>query len=235
MYLKKNMDYDMANQYGPKIVTDGLVLCLDAGNTKSYPRSGTIWRDISGRGNNGTLTNGAIFSNTNGGSIAFDGSNDFILIPDNNVFDFGTGDFAVEIWANFNTLSGSPTLFLFRTYFTGNNGFLFYVTSAGALSIYTTGLFSESVASVRINRWQHLVFTRIAGISYLYNNTVIRDSRAFTFNISVNNSVVIGLDTQFGTDPLGGRVSSARVYSGKGLTANEVLQNYNATKGRFNL
>ena len=103
------------------------------------------------------------------------------------------------------------------------------------MSVYTTGVFSEGAASVGINRWQHFVFTRISGTSYLYNNTVLRDSRAFTFNISVNNSVVIGYDTQYNNDPLNGRVGSARIYSGKGLTASQVLQNYNATKGRFKL
>jgi hypothetical protein len=225
----------MATNYNFSIVRDGLVMYLDAANSKSYPGSGTTITDLSRNGNNGTLTNGPTFSNTNGGTIVFDGTNDHILMADNNAFDFGTGDFAVEIWVYFNTLSGAPTLFLFRTYYTGNNGFLFYITAAGALSVYTTGTFSEGVASVGINRWQHLVFTRISGTSYLYNNTVLRDSRAFTFNISVNNSVVIGYDTQYNNDPLNGRVGSARIYSGKGLTASQVLQNYNATKKRFGL
>ena len=220
---------------GPKIVTDGLVLCLDAGNSKSYPGSGTILTDLSRRGNNGTLTNGPTFNSADGGAIVFDGTNDYILIADNNVFDFGTGDFAVELWAYFNSLSTSPSLFLFRTYYTGNNGFIFYVTAAGALSIYTTGTFSEGSASVGINRWQHLVFTRISGTSYLYNNAVLRDSRAFTFNISVNNSVAIGLDTQYNNGGLNGRVGSCRIYSGKGLTSSQVKQNYEATKGRFKL
>ena len=225
----------MPNNYGPRIVTDGMVMCLDAGNSKSYPGSGTVWTDLSRNGNNGTLTNGPTFSSADGGSIVFDGANDYILMSDNNAFDFGTGDFAVELWAYFNTLSVAPTLFLFRNYYTGNNGFLLYITTAGALTVYTTGTFSEGVASVGINRWQHIVFTRISGTSYLYNNTVLRDSRAFTFNISVNNSVVIGYDTQYNNDPLNGRVGSARIYSGKGLTASQVLQNYNATKGRFKL
>jgi hypothetical protein len=43
--------------HSPRIVTDGLVLCLDAGNPKSYTGSGTTWTDLSGNGNNGTLTN----------------------------------------------------------------------------------------------------------------------------------------------------------------------------------
>jgi hypothetical protein len=52
----------MAYQNGPKIVADGLVLCLDAGNPKSYTGSGTTWTDLSRNGNNGTLTNGPVFN-----------------------------------------------------------------------------------------------------------------------------------------------------------------------------
>ena len=65
----------MGTAYNPTIVTDGLVLCLDAANSRSYPKSGTAWSDLAGS-NNGTLTNGPTFSSANGGSIVFDGSND---------------------------------------------------------------------------------------------------------------------------------------------------------------
>jgi len=58
--------------YNPAIVRDGLVLCLDAANRKSYPGSGTTWTDLSGRGNTGTLTNGPTYSSSNGGSLGFD-------------------------------------------------------------------------------------------------------------------------------------------------------------------
>ena len=64
----------MAFNYSPKIVTDGLVLCLDAGNPNSYPGSGNTWTDLSRGRNNGTLTNGPTFDSGNGGSIVFDGS-----------------------------------------------------------------------------------------------------------------------------------------------------------------
>ena len=229
----------MAFVYSPKIITNGLVLALDAADRNSYPGSGTTWSDLSGTGNNGTLTNGPTFNSGNGGSIVFDGTNDYVTIPDNNVFDFGTGDFAIEVWAYFTTLAGNaftgPTMVVLRNYYTGNNGFAFYITKAGKMSIYTTSFFSEANASVVINKWQQLIFTRISGVGYLYNNADLRDSRAFTLNVLVNNRVDIGFDTQFNSDPLTGRVSSVKIYSGKGLTANEVLQNYNAQKSRYGL
>lgn len=58
----------MAAHGGPNIVEDGLVLYLDAANKKSYPGSGTVWKDLSGNGNDGTLTNGPTFGSTNLGS-----------------------------------------------------------------------------------------------------------------------------------------------------------------------
>ena len=70
----------MGVNYNPKIVTDGLVLCYDAANDRSYPNTGTTWTDLAGS-NDGTLTNGPTFDTTNGGSIVFDGTNDRIAIP----------------------------------------------------------------------------------------------------------------------------------------------------------
>ena len=68
----------MAFNYSPRIIQDGLVLYLDAANTKSYPTTGTTWSDLSRRGNNGTLTNGPTFNSSNGGIIVFDGINNYV-------------------------------------------------------------------------------------------------------------------------------------------------------------
>ena len=65
----------MGLSHSPRIVTDGLVFCLDAANIRSYPGTGTTWTDLKG-GNEGTLTNGPTFSSDNAGSISTDGSND---------------------------------------------------------------------------------------------------------------------------------------------------------------
>ena len=89
----------MASNYSPKIVTDGLVLCLDAADKVSYPGSGTTWSDLSGNGNDGTITN-ATFSTVGGGSINFDGDGDYMIIDDDNANLFANDtDFTIEIWA----------------------------------------------------------------------------------------------------------------------------------------
>ena len=78
----------MAISYNPHTITDGLVLCLDAANTKSYPGSGTTWTDLSGNGNNGTLVNGVGYSGSNLGSLTFDGVNDYVSLSQNITLDF---------------------------------------------------------------------------------------------------------------------------------------------------
>jgi hypothetical protein len=75
----------MGIAYNPRTITDGLVLCLDAANSKSYPGSGTTWTDLSGLGNTGTLVNGVGYSGDNLGSLSFDGSNDRVELSSNAV------------------------------------------------------------------------------------------------------------------------------------------------------
>jgi hypothetical protein len=85
--------------YTGGIVTNGLVLNLDAAKVDSYPGTGTTWRDISGNNNNGTLTNGPTLTGSGKNlAITFDGTNDYTEILDNSIIDFGTSDFTSNIW-----------------------------------------------------------------------------------------------------------------------------------------
>ena len=89
---------------GPPSLVSALVLDLDAGNTSSYPGSGTRWTDLSGKGNHGTLYNSVTYNSSNLGSLVFNGyengqgPNPYVLLPTNTDFDFGSGDFTVELW-----------------------------------------------------------------------------------------------------------------------------------------
>ena len=87
----------MAFNYSPKIVTNGLVLALDAANKKSYPGSGTTWSDLSGNGYTATLLNGTAFSSINFGTFVFDGTNDNASIPYNTNLD-PTSGITFEAW-----------------------------------------------------------------------------------------------------------------------------------------
>ena len=103
----------MSLNHSPKIVTDGLVLCLDAASRKSYPGSGTTWFDRSGNGNNGTLTNGPTFSSDNGGSIVFDGTNDYVNCG-TTLGNFGTSNFTINFFFKTST-SLHPRTFISKS------------------------------------------------------------------------------------------------------------------------
>lgn len=152
----------MGTSYNPPIVTDGLVLCLDAANKRSYPGTGTTWSDLAGA-NDGTLTNSPTFSSDNSGKIIFDATNEKVVIPstDNlgpsnnltyaNIYESLIDNFSLEfVCQPYNTIdsvvegnTGYPAVFapqhhLFNTgKYAGDNA----STHAAALvSIGTNGL-----------------------------------------------------------------------------------------------
>ena len=116
---------------GDNVVTDNMVVYLDAGNNSSYSGSGTSWNDISGNSNNFTLINGPTYSSSDGGAIVFDGTNDYATSPSGvSYLKFGTNDYSYGVWAQFNSFADKDyTLSIL----TAGGG-----TGAGSLS-FTTG------------------------------------------------------------------------------------------------
>ena len=94
---------------GGGIVTNNLVLHLDAGDSSSYSGSGNTWTDLSSSNNNGTI-NGATYNSGNDGYFDFDGSNDSISFTLSNDFAFGTGDFTIEAWVRFDNTGDGGTI-----------------------------------------------------------------------------------------------------------------------------
>ena len=211
---------------GPNIVRDGLVLYLDAGSPNSYQGSGTTWKDISKvNQNNGTLVNGPTFNSANGGSIVFDGTNDFVTLP--NGLLSGTGDFTVIQWVQSDGGTGAGTTF--GNYGIGNLQFgwsaqyvfLWLGNSSAYASGFTTAI--TMIAGRRIG----------TTTNYLKNGTVISTGSS---GVSIGNSNAtfrIGTNTAT-TEQYNGKIYTTMVYN-KGLSNAEVLQNYNATKVRFGL
>ena len=111
----------MSHIFGPNIVTNGLVLYLDAGNTKSYSGSGTTWTDLSGNGNNGTLTNGPAYDSANLGGILFDGNNDYITVPDNSSLTSFT-NMTLEILVKYN-VNNKNQVFVQKWNYGSGNGY----------------------------------------------------------------------------------------------------------------
>ena len=126
----------MGISYNPKIVTNGLILNLDAGNKKSYSGSGSVWYDLSGNNNNTVLTNGPTFSNTNSGNIVFDGIDDYVNIPYNaSKISFPNDNATICVWFKSST-SGDNTGALVTQRTNNNTGFQ---TVAQPSTTYTTG------------------------------------------------------------------------------------------------
>jgi len=229
----------MSYYNGPTIVTNGLVLYLDAANSKSYPGSGTSWVDLSGNGNNGTLTNGPTFNSANGGSIVFDGANDYVNLPHLiNV----SNPITWNIWfKTTNTDSGflfsdwsSPSFsFLFRIYF-GFFAIGLRNSSQQDISDSTVGRFpliSNNVYNVCVTYSQAVGSLNIFSNGSLIQQTGNNISPASIVNTSNNFSIGLKQDT---STYLVGNVYIASIYN-RALSASEVLQNYNATKTRFGL
>jgi hypothetical protein len=235
----------MAFVHSPKIVTDGLVLALDAGNVKSYPGSGTTWLDKSGFGNNGTLINGPTFNSGNGGSIVFDGVDDYITLGD--ILDAGSGDYTFQTWSR-STFTNSVNKMIMDKR-DGINRILLYSTSITGYVIAGIGDGSQIFIAIddvnhRDGVWRNHVFTvsRSSNLLKLYRNGTNISSTDITGLGTQNNSVdlVLGAGYQFNSTSLDssyywqGNIAMTQVYN-RALTPPEVLQNYNATKGRFGL
>ena len=239
---------------GVNIVTNGLVLYLDAANTKSYISGSTTWNDISRGGNNGTLVNGPSFSGSNGGFIRCDGINDYIETIDNTSLDFGSNNFTVEYWFrklattvsysniwgpnkwNTGAAPSSNEWFLCIGNAFGGNGNAFGFFVEVGTTTYGTG---ESSESLTLNTWYQLVSVRNGGALQTYLNGVLKQNvspAGFTSASTINN---VGRNLRVNNSNLNNLYTNAdnsiiKIYN-RALTAAEVLQNYNATKTRFNL
>jgi hypothetical protein len=227
----------MATQFAfGKIVTDGLVLALDAADKNSYPGSGTTWRDLSGNGNTGTLTNGPTFNSANGGSIVFDGTNDYVTAPNNTLLD--TQTLTMESW-NY-PASVFQNGFLFEKGAVNTQYSNFY-NSDGTFYFRTIGLSSQDLtfyvpSYITVNTWNHIVCTYASGVKSIYLNTVlISQATAITGTIGTNSTgLYIGAYGPGSSYFFNGRIAVSRFYT-TALNIQQILQNYNAQKSRFNL
>lgn len=239
----------MAFYRGPNIVRNGLVLCLDAASRRSYPGSGTTWTDLSGLNNNGTLTNGPTFNSANGGSIVFDGTNDFVSSNVGTTLDIGTSiSVTLSCWIRYTASASNYTGLLCKATSTNPmTGFqmLLYTNKLSCELASGTGVFVGPLTgllgttTLNTGQWFNTVITvnRSTNTVSAYVNGVLESSQT---NVSVNiSNLTSAANLLIGTERtsalfLNGNIANAQIYN-RALSATEVLQNYNATKSRFNL
>ena len=213
------------------IVTDGLIMHLDAANSSSYSGSGTTWSDLSGNGNDGTLTNGPTFSTDNGGAIVFDGSNDYVNTINLNSYT----NLTIEMWIYegrdiANLSSGEADILTYNG--TGSGGSFTFSDNSFGVKFRTDGNGNAGrkvdITSVPAqNQWYRFC--------YIKNGSLWLDETEYTnFSGSENtyNDLDIGRSRTDINQFLNGKVSNVRVYN-KSLSAAEVHQNYDALKLRF--
>jgi len=225
---------------GPEIVEDGLVLSLDAGNSKSYPGSGTTWTDLSGNSNNGTLVNGVGYNGSNLGSLSFDGIDDYgsvtTGIPD-------TGDFTIGFIYQLTGTGGRGGLFE-RKPSLPFNGFSFGQGGSNEWAFTVSGT-SDSANRIQmsfqyptINTWYFDVGVYSNGNTVTgYRNGYIVDSSTGTSQGDLSSQ---GTRTNFlianrdNVTSLPCKVAQVSIYN-RALTASEIQQNFNATRSRYGI
>jgi hypothetical protein len=228
----------MAFNYSPKISTDGLVLCLDAANTKSYPGSGTVWSDLSRGGNNGTLTNGPTFNSANGGSIVFDSTNDMATIPYNNDFNLcSITNWTISIWIKLTDIIGSFNCLIGQWPQDGGDAWLLAHTSGIVGFIWApfsrNNYMFQSNTPLVVGNWTNVVLVKNGSAFTLYQNTT--SVGTFTNASTKSSSYRVELGRYGRSSSYIGAQYSTIAINHRALSATEILQNYNATKSRFGL
>jgi hypothetical protein len=233
----------MATQFAfGKIVTDGLVLALDAADKNSYPGSGTTWTDLSQFNNTGSLINTPTFDTSNGGNFQF-ATNDYVILPENSALNNQT--ISIELWFKTNATSQNGMIFEKGQLNAQYNLFQEGSSLFWRQRLTTTAVLNLSITTstyISTTKWTHLVATFVSGDIRLYVNGVLANSGTSTGTIATDlNGISIGTWGGFTTRPADGRgyyfngsIAVLKAYS-KVLSQNEILQNYNAQKSRFNL
>jgi hypothetical protein len=219
----------MAVGYNPSIVSDGLVLYLDAANRRSYVGSGVTANGLVG-GINGSLVNGTGFTSSNNGCFVFDGSNDYINVPSITSI---SGDFSVLIW--FKTATTNP-IFTRLLDFDYINGF--WLGNSSSATSWGGGI-RESGAPYGIflpftdNEWHFLVSVRSNTTHYIYRDGIANFTSNTVSSNSLSNSTLVIGSTGSGVN-LNGNIGQVQIYN-RALTQQEILQNFNATRFRYGI
>ena len=213
----------MGLSHSPSLVMNGLVLCLDAANIKSYPGSGTTWTDLSGGGNTGTLTNGPTYSSSNSGSIVFDGGDDYVNCGTPSI---SAGKITVNAWVKIN--AGSINQHVVDS---AANAWHLAILFDNRPYFWNGSVYHQASPILTVGQWYML--TGIQGTTLdIYINGVLGQSIATNVNVTTNN-VNLGR-YQSGSRPFNGNISNAQIYN-RALSAAEIQQNFNALRGRFGL
>lgn len=219
----------------PNVITNGLVLWLDAASTVSYSGSGTTWRDLSGQGNNSTLTNGPTFSSTNGGTITLDGTNDYVAVTGSITATQAT--FLSWVYRNGNQISYAGMIFSRSTDVTGTNfrtanDIGYHWNAAVNTYNWVSGLtvpdLSWCMVAVSVSPTSATAYLcQSSGISTA-TNTVSHAS-------STINAIRIGHDPAPRTSRYAKATLGPQMIYTRALSSDEISKNFTALRGRYGI
>ena len=223
----------MSGRTGPNIVRNGLIFELDAADKNSYPGAGTLWKNLASNTYNGTLTNGPTYNSANNGAIVFDGADDAVIIsPTISI----PNSYTVQAW--YWKTAGTPYDPILADMVAGD-GFWIDASITARLTIFFQGasfaIYGNQVLS--LNKWYNICLSVANSGSTIIINMYINGildktyTAAGSFTTSFNAECLGG---DIYGDIMNGKIACDLAYN-RVLTDSEILQNYNATKGRFNL
>jgi hypothetical protein len=227
------------------IITNGLVMNLDAGFTPSYPTTETTWYDVSSTGNNGTLTNGPTYSSSNGGSIVFDGVDDYA--NNSNPSSLQNQNLTVSMWIKPSTATNEITTIVDYNHCSGcnwvvqsedatsNRNYYFGYRSTSNVWEPSNGIGGGKGVQLSNFVWQNLVFTKngTSIIGYLNGIQTYSATAGSPTILYLTGNLKLGAGS-CDSRQFNGNMSNTQIYN-RVLSATEVLQNYNAQKSRFGL
>lgn len=233
---RKRTYYGYSFSSGIPIVTDNLIVYLDAGVPASYSGSGVDWFDLTAESNDATLINGVPYSSLDGGYFDFDGVSDYADIL--GWSDVLSSPITFSCWISPNDTSSTQLLVCYGK---GTGANLSYLAIVSGSFWWVVNNTSVAQSSIPIGSWFHLTGTYDSSLPSanvkLYVNAVEVDTQNFTNPLSTQlpPQFRIGRRVDFGTSAnYNGKLSQTLVYT-KALSAAEILQNFNSTKDRYGL
>ena len=229
--------------FGPNIVSDGLIFCVDASNDKSYPGSGTTAIDLIE--DNSITLSGTTFESANNGIFNFDGND--AMATSVSDYDFNLSEFSIGMWFRIQATNTGTWQNIAAKYLEG--AFQWRVQTNNSLQAYIQKSDTNYVelldTSINYNSgdWynSYITYKNVADSVKLYTNSILKDTEsAGTLSmINANGALTLGCRESFGSAGsyqkyMNGEIGSVYIYN-RALSAAEILQNYNALKSRFGL
>ncbi len=232
----------MAFYSNPKIVTDGLVLALDAGSENSYPGSGTTWTDLI---DNSTYTaSNASIGTATPGVMTLNGTSDYIQLPDTSDLEFGTNPITIDFWFNGGTQSTSyPAIISNMSWSVGGDGFAIRYDNTNQDNRITLTWREMGDPFIRSdalthNTWYYVTLVRDGTTISFYINGDLHDSDTISVDKIIDLTYGGGARIGHGSwdnanGYFAGSVAVPRIYKNKALSTTEITQNFNAQRSRF--